>query len=161
MTDKHVLIVEDDPDQAEALARVLVLYGLTAEVAGTLALALARLRADDVGCVLLDLTLPDATGVAGVTALVRDHPTVPVVVLTGSPDAEVECLEAGAQEVLVKPGDPESLVRAIQTATARHKVRSEYRPYTRALESAVEKLGELVEAIPGKGGAPKPPKPPR
>lgn len=155
MKGKKVLIVEDDPDQAEALAAVLKLRGVASETAGTLALALVRLGShDSVGCVVLDPTLPDATGTVGVAALQTAHPLIPIVVLTGCLDtAPEEFIRAGAQEVIYKPGDHEQLVRAIRTAVARHKVRSEYRPYTEALQSAQETVAALVEVV--KGPPPK------
>jgi DNA-binding NtrC family response regulator len=150
----RVLIVEDDPEQAQSLAAVLALSGLDCEIAGTLRLALDRLAGGHLGCAILDLTLPDATGLVGVTALVAAFPLVPVVVLTGAADYAAEALRAGAQEVVLKPADPEALARSVRYAVERHKVRSAYRPYQEALESAVGKLDELAGKAPPPGGGP-------
>ena len=60
----HVLIVEDDPDAAKALAELLRNEGLTTAIAATLAEARQQLvfRAPDL--LLLDLILPDGSGMA-------------------------------------------------------------------------------------------------
>lgn len=154
MHGRVLLIVEDDEDQAHSLAAVLGMLGQPCEVAGTLRAGLDRLSPapgaaplPEVACVVLDLTLPDSQGVAGVAAFQGSHPDTPVVVLTGYPDYGAEALRAGAQDVVLKPADPEHLLRTAQFAVERHRVRSTYRPYTDALEAARLSVDDLTERV--------------
>jgi two-component system sensor histidine kinase UhpB len=73
--------------------------------------------------VVLDLSLPDASGLKGVEELVRLRPDVPVVVLTGLDDAEMgaRAVQQGAQEYLVKAElDGRTLGRVLRYAVERH-----------------------------------------
>jgi DNA-binding NarL/FixJ family response regulator len=76
------------------------------EEAGTLEQGLALLCAPQhrFVLVLLDLQLPDAKGFAGLRILRRDHPTMPVVVLSGAQDERIrdEALRLGARAYLCK-----------------------------------------------------------
>lgn len=142
-----VLIVEDNADVAASTAALLALYGIPSATAGTLAGALLRLAAGGVSCVVLDLTLPDAAGISAVERLVAAYPPVPLVVFTGHAEMELPALRAGAQEVLTKASDPEALVRAVRFAVERHKVRRQFKPYVEALENAVAKVEQALEAV--------------
>jgi CheY-like chemotaxis protein len=100
----RVLLVEDDDGDAllveEMLADTSVPFSL--ERVETLAAALAGpLTAD---CVVLDLQLPDAMGLSGLTKLGQHAPGVAIVVLTGGHDQAtgVAAVAAGAQDYLVK-----------------------------------------------------------
>jgi hypothetical protein len=75
--------------------------------------------------VLLDLSLPDATGLEGVEILHQEVPGVALVVLTGTDDDALgaRAVQAGAQDYLVKgKADEWLLVRAMRYATERHQL---------------------------------------
>ncbi len=133
----NVLIIEDHADVAESLRLLLELQGMKCEWAAALSTALTRLATPGVDCVVLDLTLPDAAGLEAVHALQAKFPAVPVVVNTGYPELAVPAIHAGAQDAVVKPGDPEVWQRRIEYAIARHQVRRAYAPYIDALKSAI------------------------
>jgi CheY-like chemotaxis protein/signal transduction histidine kinase len=82
---RTVLLVEDDPGQQEALGALLGGAGIDTEVAGTIAEGLARIRAGGVDCVVLDLTLPDGSGLDLLERMDGDPgtPFPPVIVYTG------------------------------------------------------------------------------
>jgi serine phosphatase RsbU (regulator of sigma subunit) len=120
-----ILLVEDDAGDAllvrEALERAAP--ELELRQAGTLAAALDQLP-DGIACALLDLGLPDATGIDGVEQLREQAPGVAVVVLTGRDDEQlgIEALGAGAQDYLVKGRvEPEVLARALRYAIERRR----------------------------------------
>lgn len=96
--------------------------------ASTLTDALRLSTEADFDCVLLDLTLPDSTGLASVDAMLdRDDPA-PVVVLSGldDPTVAVEAVQRGAQDYLTKRTmDAELLARAIRYAITRFAAESE------------------------------------
>jgi serine phosphatase RsbU (regulator of sigma subunit) len=120
----RVLLIEDDDGDAvlveEMLADTSVPVAL--ERVETLAAALgAPLTAD---CVLLDLQLPDAMGLKGLTSLAQRAPGVAVVVLTGQHDQAtgVAAVAAGAQDYLVKDQvDGPLLVKALRFARERKR----------------------------------------
>jgi diguanylate cyclase (GGDEF)-like protein/PAS domain S-box-containing protein len=102
-----LLLVEDDPDHAFLVGRSLraqLLPDLDVVHLSTAAEAVARLAHDDVRCVVLDLSLPDAQGLDAVRTLRAQDPSVPIVVLTGTDSDELgrQALELGAQDYLVK-----------------------------------------------------------
>lgn len=123
----HVLLVEDSPTQAAALSAALDEAGLEVVTAGSLHAAKEQLaRPFDV--VLLDLELPDATGLEGVHALVDEHPSVPIVVLTSTHGEQIAlyALAAGAQDYVPKHSlAPETLPRALRYAIERHRTKTE------------------------------------
>ena len=120
----HLLLVEDDDGDALLVEELLLDAGLTADVtrAWSLEAALDALG-DPVDCVLLDLGLPDATGLDALVQL-RLVSDAALVVLTGLDgiDRGVEAVAAGAQDYLVKGRvDGETLGRAVRYAIERRR----------------------------------------
>ncbi|HEU0018847.1 MAG TPA: response regulator, partial [Thermoleophilaceae bacterium] len=120
-----ILLVEDDAGDTLLVREALELAAPEFELreAGTLASALEQLP-DGIACALLDLGLPDASGIDGVERLRKRAPGVAVVVLTGRDDEQlgIEALGAGAQDYLVKGRvEPEVLARAVRYAIERRR----------------------------------------
>jgi DNA-binding NarL/FixJ family response regulator len=146
----RVLLVEDNPVDADLLMDVLKgAPGCTLHREETLAGALARLggaRTEDL--VLLDLSLPDATGLEALTRVRAAAPDLAVVVLTGLDDEAtgVKALQFGAQDYLIKGQlDPRLLLRAFRYAVERTRFEETARRLEaeRAAREAVER--ELAE----------------
>jgi DNA-binding NarL/FixJ family response regulator len=102
-----VLLIDDDPIQVQAIQNLLSAAGsqrFELNGAGSLPEGLERLAAGGVDGVLLDLGLPDSSGVETFTRLHGQFPGLPVVVLTSLEDEELglELVQAGAQDYLVK-----------------------------------------------------------
>jgi len=100
-----VLLVEDDSLIASSLERALAVNGYEASVCGTVADAICRIDAEVPDLVLLDLGLPDGDGTEVAAHVARDHPEVPVIVLTAR-SGEIDVvlgLESGAVDYVVKP----------------------------------------------------------
>lgn len=116
------LIVEDHPDQADMVARILRIHDMEPVVAGTgmTGLELARTLAPDV--VLLDLMLPDINGFEVCRRLRTDRSTMltPIVMLTALNDADnrVRGFRVGANAYVTKPYGIAELFRAIEAARA-------------------------------------------
>ncbi len=104
--DRVLLLVEDNPADVDLVRELLEQAGarFRVERVGLVSEATRRLRSDSVDVVLLDLQLPDATGVACVRAVREVAEDVPIVVLTGTDDEPlaIACLDAGAQDYLRK-----------------------------------------------------------
>ncbi|CCG39906.1 PP2C family protein-serine/threonine phosphatase [Magnetospirillum molischianum] len=121
-----VLLVEDEPGDARLVQLALMgcrkpAFAVTHVSSLTEAIAiLAGGAALDV--VLLDLSLPDSTGLDTVARMKDAAPRIPIVIMTGMDDQRLAAaaLEAGAQDYLVKSDDPERTVgRAIRYAITR------------------------------------------
>jgi len=138
----HVVLVEDDEgdarlvvdDLAEALPQTRVTRARTLEEA-------LRLLDGTVDCALLDLRLPDASGLDAVSRVRASAPAIPLIVLTGLDDAAagVGAVQAGAQDYLVKGrvgGD--QLARAIRYAIGRRRVEEQERELLLAKAQAQE-----------------------
>jgi len=84
-TMRRVLIVEDDPVQRDAVGRLLAGPEIETVGAGTAAECLELLKTQTFDCMVLDLTLPDASGFSLLETLSRDgeHSFPPVIVYTG------------------------------------------------------------------------------
>ncbi|WP_319431355.1 putative bifunctional diguanylate cyclase/phosphodiesterase [Mycobacterium sp. RTGN5] len=121
----RVLLVEDNDGDARLVQLMLEgTFGSGMELARARSLreAMAELDVEMRDCVVLDLGLPDASGLEGVRAIKHRSPMMPVVVLTGHADSELgmQAVAAGAQDYLVKGNAvDETLTRAIRYAVLR------------------------------------------
>src|SRR5262245_12363937 len=100
----HALIVEDDEDSAEMMARVIAAEGFTVSTAHSLRDARRELGTEDPDIVLLDLVLPDGNGME-LFDEERLLENKEVVFITGhaSIDSSVQALRLGAADYLIKP----------------------------------------------------------
>jgi|SRR5919199_4357293 signal transduction histidine kinase len=146
-----ILLVEDDLGDADLIGELLELVDSTHfEVTQSRQLqdALASLAENYFDVVLLDLSLPDSHGLATISQVCTQAPTVPIVILSGLEDESVaiDALHKGAQDYLVK-GQVESdlLVRAIRYAIERTKIRLLLNQKEKQLQIANENLERRVE----------------
>jgi two-component system, repressor protein LuxO len=104
-TQARILIVEDSATQAEIARLHLAELGHAPEVVGTAAAARDWLRETHPDAVLLDIELPDGSGLDILRALRADGDDAAVIVVTAnaSINAAVEAMRAGATDFLVKP----------------------------------------------------------
>src|SRR5438309_10932165 len=101
----RVVVVEDDPLQAESLAFILRQEGYVVELASTGAEALAVARGQPApDTVLLDVALPDLSGVE-VARRLRAGSNVPIIMLTARRNEidKITGLDAGADDYVTKP----------------------------------------------------------
>ena len=119
----RLLLVEDDDGDALLVEELFNISGAYMEIIRVTTLAEARREnLAEIDCVLLDLDLPDAQGLAGLHRLKTDRADVAVLVLTGLDDERrgMEAVGAGAQDYLVKGQiDGQGLTRAVHYAVER------------------------------------------
>jgi DNA-binding NarL/FixJ family response regulator len=120
-----VLVVDDTPD-VRMLARMsLTAVGFTVEEAGNGAAALALARRLKPQCVLLDVSMPDMSGIDVCRALRRDPATAgcTIVMLTTHADSadKAEAFLVGADDYIVKPFAPRDLVARVRSAVRRRQ----------------------------------------
>jgi two-component system KDP operon response regulator KdpE len=123
-TRARVLIVEDDPAVRRVVARYLGSQGFRVEAVATGEEAFARESAFHPDLVLLDLNLPDMSGLEVISAL-RDRTSTPIVVLSvlGGEADKVRALDLGADDYVTKPFGVEELLARVRVAL-RHAGRS-------------------------------------
>lgn len=116
---KTVLLVDDNPIQLSARQMVLNQAGIEVQVATSADSALALLRslsqAKNIGVVVTDHIMPQATGSEFVRMLREVNPHVPVIVISGMPEAQQEY---DGMDVIFrqKPCPPPELIALVQSA---------------------------------------------
>ena len=117
----RALVVDDDPTVGDVVGAYLQRAGFDVHRAanGASALDLAATTVPDV--VVLDLMLPGIGGLEVCRRLRRDHPRLPVVVLTalGEEEDRILGLEVGADDYVTKPFSPRELVLRVQAVVRR------------------------------------------
>ena len=138
-TGPRVLIVEDDPNVSEVVARYLEREGYRVEVASDGAAGLERALADLPDLVVLDLMLPSVGGLE-VCRRLREVAPVPVIMLTarGEEADRIAGLELGADDYMAKPFSPREL-----TARVRAVLRRANGVLASATEPALLRAGDL------------------
>lgn len=115
-----VLLIDDHPVVRKGVARILssAIPGVTLGEADNAGDGLAQLRGDQWDAIVLDLALPDHPGLVLLRQLRREHPDIPVIILTmhAADQFARRALQAGAVAYITKGSDPSELVVALRTA---------------------------------------------
>jgi len=116
-----ILIAEDEPRIASFLRKGLVAEGYACVVAGDAESAITLSQAEPVDLVLLDLILPDRSGLEVLRALRARDARLPVLILTAKDDvgSKVSGLDQGADDYLTKPFVFDELLARIRALVRR------------------------------------------
>lgn len=118
----NIVVIEDDPDMCKLMTYRLQLRGHAVTAVDTGAEGLANILRDQPDLVLLDVQLPDATGLELCRRLRADpgaKDTVIVMVSASAAENEVDAgLSAGADDYVTKPFAPSNLVARIEALLA-------------------------------------------
>jgi two-component system, OmpR family, response regulator len=117
---RHVLVVEDDPDIADLLMRILMQDGFSVDLADSMKSARARLVARSPGLALVDLGLPDGTGLTLIGETLAQT-GCGIIVVSGSNDETdlVLGLGLGADDFVLKPFRPRALMARVHAVLRR------------------------------------------
>ncbi|MEI8596174.1 quorum-sensing sigma-54 dependent transcriptional regulator LuxO [Photobacterium sp. Hal280] len=120
---RQVLMVEDTASVAALYKSYLNPLGLDVKIVGTGTEALAAMKDSVPELVLLDLRLPDMTGMTVLEQVRQQHPKLPVVIMTahGSIDVAVEAMRYGAKDFLIKPCEADRLRITVNNALKNDK----------------------------------------
>jgi FixJ family two-component response regulator len=118
-----VFVVDDDESVREAVKRLLASVGLRAEGFGSTREFLNSKRPEAPACLVLDVRLPDVSGLELQRELAEANIQIPIIFITGHGDIpmSVRAMKAGAVEFLTKPFRGQELLDAIQEAIARDR----------------------------------------
>jgi CheY-like chemotaxis protein len=115
MTNKRILLVDDDPAVREMLGRVLGGEGYRVLPAADGAEALRITRCTTLDLVMLDLNMPVMDGWEAFEALREENPLLPVIIITAKPGQFFTSLGAGVGALFEKPFDFPKLLKTIST----------------------------------------------
>ena len=105
LTEKRVLVIEDEPDMVRGLRDAMQFEGFQVFSAGTGQLGLAEARQQHPDLIILDLMLPDQNGYQVCEEIRRFDQRVPIIMLTARSQEsdKIRGLEAGADDYVTKP----------------------------------------------------------
>jgi FixJ family two-component response regulator len=137
-----VIVIDDDPEVREALARLLRSVGLLARLHGSVSEFMKAGRSDGPTCMVLDVRLPGKSGLDFQRELFDAGLHLPIIFITGHGDIPmtVEAMKGGAIEFLTKPFRDQDLLSAIQSGLAQDRAQ-------RAKENAVAQLRERFNSL--------------
>jgi FixJ family two-component response regulator len=117
---QRVYLVDDDLAVREGVSELLASHGLNVISFASATEYMLHVREDTAACLVLDLQLPDITGLDLQSRLRRDH-EIPIIFISGRGDipSTVRAMKAGAIEFLTKPLDSPALLGAIRAALLR------------------------------------------
>ena len=137
-----VFVVDDESAVGVSIKRLLHSVGLEARHFTSASEFLRAKRPDAPGCIVLDVRLPDLSGLDLQQELAKANVDLPVIFVTGHADIPmtVRAMKAGAVEFLTKPFREQELLEAVQRAISRHRQILDQRSSMRVLQSRYELL---------------------
>lgn len=116
-----ILVVDDEEPIRATLTRFLTQQGFEVTAAASGKAAREILERQKIACVLLDVRMPDISGIELVPEIVEREPHAAILMLSAVNDAAsaAQCMQRGAMDYLTKPVDLPDLARAIQRALRR------------------------------------------
>lgn len=121
--DRRILVVDDDANLRKTITEILRLKGYDAVAMGTGTEGVAEAARDFVNVALIDLKLPDMSGIDVMERIKLATPLCEVIILTGhaSLDTAIEAINKGAFSYLMKPYEMDDLLLQIRHAIERQK----------------------------------------
>jgi response regulator RpfG family c-di-GMP phosphodiesterase len=149
------LIVDDDPQVRQVLARVIATHGLSPKEACSGADALSVLKhVGEVPVCISDIYMPEMDGVTFLREALQRYPDMAVIMLTGMAEVNtaVECLKLGALDYISKPVMVEEVRARVDKALEKRRLVLENRFYQQSLELRVRELdrrnrGSLINGV--------------
>ena len=143
MAGERVLIVEDSLDILSFLAEdVLPYHGYQVSSATTGQEGLDQLSSADPDLLLLDLELPDMSGIDILKRVQEDGTDIPIVLMTayGSESIAVEAFRLGAKDYIIKPFTTDQVIEVLERTLIETRLRRETVELTERLQRRVEQL---------------------
>ena len=136
-----VFVLDDDPAIRRSLARLIGSIGLRVETFALAGELFAREQPEGPACLILDLRLPDLSGLEVQERLVRET-AIPIIFISGfgTVPQSVKAMKSGAFDFLQKPFEDEDLLRAVQNALEHDRQRWQTQANLREINECVNSL---------------------
>src|SRR5215468_7030290 len=120
-----VLIVDDDPEFRDSVARLLRTVGLVSQQFSSVSDFLKAKPSDGPSCLVLDVRLPGRSGLELQRELAAANRQLPIIFITAHGDVpmSVQAMKGGAIEFLTKPFRDQDLIEAVEVGLARDSAR--------------------------------------
>jgi FixJ family two-component response regulator len=129
MTGATVHVIDDDPRMLRAVSRLLRSYDYEVQTCTSSAEILTQKVPSGTACLVLDLKMPEISGLDVQQVLAKADEYLPIIFVSGQADvaSSVQAMKAGAIDFLIKPFNDAELIAAVQTALDRSQKAQEQR----------------------------------
>jgi FixJ family two-component response regulator len=140
--DPIVFVIDDDVSVRDAIRKLISSVGLRVETFGSTREFLSSRRLDAPACLVLDVRLPDVSGLEFQRELAEAGVNIPIIFITGHADVamSVRAMKAGAVEFLTKPFRGQELLDAIQEAIAKDRTARSERAQMKEIRARYDSL---------------------
>jgi RNA polymerase sigma factor (sigma-70 family) len=148
-----VFVVDDDESLRRSLERLLRVSGYTVQSFPSAAAFLEQPEPDCPSCLLLDIRMPELTGLDLQQAINQERPALSVMLMTGFADMEscILGMKAGAADFLLKPFDDDQLLDAVAAALAKSREirqsRAEYQELRQRFDLLTPRERQVFELV--------------
>lgn len=148
--DPRILLVDDDPLILDSLRRLIEAQRYDVVTAGSGKEALGAVDKKQFDAILLDLNMPDMSGIDVLTSLQERGVETPVIVVSGDSaiDSAVNALRHGATDFIRKPYKPEELLRRISNTLNKQRLEKENNQIQQRLQQSEKWHRFLVNTSP-------------
>lgn len=153
MTESIVYILEDDPTMGKWYIGLLQSIGVNVAVYPSGQEFLSMVHPSDSACAVMDMILPDMTGLAVLEKMHERGIWIPVIFASGYADVgtAVQAMKAGAEDFLEKPLKAQVFLDAVQKALAKSQHSAQLKPATQDVQGLMARLTprerEVLELI--------------
>ncbi len=136
--DELVLIVDDYPDIVQLLKEFLEDQGLPTLTAGSVAELHQNLEHKNIALAILDIGLPDGSGIDLLPDISSRYPDMAIIMLTAVTDLQtaLECMRQGADDYLTKPVQFTEFYATVRKVLEKRRLKINNRRYQRQIEQA-------------------------
>jgi FixJ family two-component response regulator len=144
-----VIVIDDDPDLRASIARLLRSLDMDTLLFGSISDFLTSVPPNGPTCLVLDVRLPDQSGLDLQRELAAANREIPIIFITGHGDIpmSVQAMKGGAVEFLTKPFRDQELLDGIQLGLSRDRARRENQKALAALRERFESLSPREREI--------------
>ncbi len=154
---QRLLLIDDSPSDCRLIREMLVDAGMSGDsvtAVGSLSEARRSMTEETPDCILLDLSLPDASGLEAVAVIASAAPDIPLVVITGRPADSIvyAAMAEGADEYLCKSDiDEDGLVDVLVRATQRRRGTAAKERHSSTASIVLDSIDAPTVALDGSG----------
>jgi DNA-binding response OmpR family regulator len=144
-----ILIIDDEPNLRRSLAMILQRAGYSITCAESAEQVHQYLQAGAYDLVFLDLKMPDINGLQLLPEIRRQYPEMPVLILTAHAtlDSAIEAVRKGARDYLLKPINPEQILKRVGEVLAEQQQPRRRREIVGEIQNLLKELNQVEGAM--------------